>query len=212
MRLPRIYPILDTATLLRRGCENWSGVARAMLEGGARIVQFRHKGTWTPAVLAQAETIAGDCRQAGAAFVVNDRADFAKLLEAGLHTGQDDLQPTDCRIVIGYDALLGFSTHNAGQLVAADSEPVDYLAFGPVFETASKENPDPVAGLALLEEIRSDTRKPLVAIGGIRRETAWRAFAAGADSVAIIADLLPGTLQLADIRRRMEEWQILVRE
>ncbi len=209
--LPRLYPILDTPALLRRGCEDWTMVARAMLAGGAQILQLRHKGDWTSSVFAHARAVARECRQAGAAFLVNDRADFAKLLGAGVHVGQEDLTPADCRAILGDAPLVGFSTHNADQLAAAPQAAVDYLAFGPVFPTASKENPDPVAGLDRLAQSRARVRKPLVAIGGITRAASASVFAAGADSIAVIADLLPDTLSESAIRHRMEEWQRLSR-
>jgi thiamine-phosphate pyrophosphorylase len=212
MTLPRVYPILDTPSLTRRGCDDWAMVARAFLEGGAGIVQFRHKGDWTPAVYEQTEFIAEDCRRHGVTLVVNDRVDIAMLLHAGVHVGQDDLTPKDCRKVIGETPILGFSTHNADQLAAAATEPVDYLAFGPIFATTSKENPDPVAGLALLTTTRTRIAKPLVAIGGITRETVHSVLAAGADSIALIGDLLPDELNHSTIRGRMEEWQRLTRQ
>ncbi len=210
--LPRLYPILDTATLARRGCGDWTMVARGMLAGGAQILQIRRKDEWTCAAFAQTQEIAAACRDANCMLMLNDRADVAKMLEAGVHVGQDDLAPIDVRKVIGDGALVGFSTHNAAQLAAASLEPVDYLAFGPVFPTASKANPDPVAGLELLREARSHTRKPLVAIGGITRATADGVLDSGADSVALIGDLLPVTLSESAIRDRMEEWQRLLRK
>lgn len=209
--LPRLYPILDIPTLARRGCTDWTMVANAMLSGGAEILQFRHKDEWTRAVFEEAEQIAEKCRSVRVAFVVNDRADMSKLLQAGLHVGQQDLSPTDCRIVVGDETLLGYSTHNSEQLGDAATQPVDYVAFGPIFATTSKENPDPVAGLDRLASARAQTAKPLVAIGGITRDTAASVFAAGADSVAIIGDLLPETLTESAIRNRMEEWQRLTR-
>jgi thiamine-phosphate pyrophosphorylase len=213
MRLPRVYPILDTASLERRGCSDWGMAARGMIAGGAEWLQLRHKGEWTRAAFAQAEEIAEECRREGVTFIVNDRADLAKLLGAGLHVGQDDLAPADCRVVIGDEPVLGFSTHNAAQLSAAAGEPVNYLAFGPVFTTASKEKPDPLVGLEMLAEARGLVgAKPLVAIGGITRDTALSVFAAGADSLALIGDLLPVRLTESTIRDRMEEWHRLTRQ
>jgi len=206
--LPRVYPILDTAALARRGCEV-PAAAQALLDGGARILQFRHKGHFSRAVFDQAECVAALCRAAGALFIVDDRADVAMLLDAGLHVGQDDLAPADARRLIGLRRVLGFSTHNAAQLSAAAAEPADYLAFGPVFPTASKLNPDPVAGLAALALAKAAASRPLVAIGGITRATAPDVFRAGADSVAVIHDLLPEPCTPALIRERMEEWQRL---
>jgi thiamine-phosphate pyrophosphorylase len=208
MGCPRIYPILDTQSLMARACEPETA-AEAWLDGGARIVQFRHKGQWTRPVFEQAERVAGQCRERNATFIINDRADVALLLGAGLHVGQDDLSPADARSLIGAGALLGYSTHNPHQLDAASAEPVDYVAIGPIFATASKQNPDPVVGLDELRKCRARCVRPLVAIGGITRETARAVFAAGADSIAVIGDLIPENCTSADLRRRMEEWQQL---
>jgi thiamine-phosphate pyrophosphorylase len=207
MKLPRVYPILDTHSLAAKGCPPESA-ARAWLDSGARILQFRHKASWTRLEFEQAEHIAADCRERGAIFVIDDRADMAKLLGAGVHVGQEDLAPADARTLLG-DALVGYSTHNAEQLEAAAGEPVDYLAIGPIFATASKEKPDPELGLKELRQCRGRSRRPLVAIGGITRATAPAVFAAGADSVAVISDLLPENCTSANLRRRMEEWQQL---
>src|SRR2546430_2566685 len=128
MKLPRIYPILDSGFLAKRDC-SIERVAAAMLEGGAAILQFRHKPHWTRAILETAEKIARMCREQGALFIVNDRADMAMLLDAGLHVGQNDLAPRDARRLIGPDRVLGFSTHNAQQLSAAGGEPINYVAF-----------------------------------------------------------------------------------
>lgn len=149
------------------------------------------------------------CRQAGALFVINDRADVARLLDAGLHVGQDDLPPAEARRLIGPDAVLGLSTHNPAQFRAALMEPVDYVAFGPIFPTATKENPDPVVGLGLLPELAEQARRsgrPLVAIGGITRARAHEVLAAGADSLAVISDLVPHPLTSVSLRTRIEEW------
>lgn len=204
-KLPRVYPIVDTATLEHLSF-NPVHAAAALLEGGARILQFRHKAFWSREVFAQAEEIAALCRDASASFVVNDRADYAALLHADLHLGQDDLLPADARLVTGNTATIGFSTHNPDQMRAAESEPVDYVAFGPVFTTASKERPDPTVGIAGLRTVRSLTQKPLVAIGGITRDNASMCWSAGADSVAIIADLLPSPCTHRTMRDRMAEW------
>jgi len=208
MRLPRVYPILDTQSLEARACDPETA-ARAWLDGGAQILQFRHKRQWTRSVFDQAERIAGACRERGAMFVINDRADMAKLLRAGLHVGQDDLAPADARSLLGADALLGYSTHNPQQLDAAVAEPVSYVAFGPMFRTDSKENPDPVVGLDALHACRARCQCPLVAIGGVTRQNASAVYAAGADSVAVIGDLMPDDCNGANMRRRMEEWQQL---
>jgi thiamine-phosphate pyrophosphorylase len=209
MKLPRLYPILDTGTLERKGLAV-ERAARGMLAGGARILQFRHKGFFSREIFDEAERVARMCREAQALFIVDDRADVAVLLDAGVHLGQEDLPPADARHIAGAKRIIGFSTHNEAQLRAAADEPVDYVALGPIFGTGSKERPDPVVGVAELARLRKITGRPLVAIGGITRENALQVLAAGADSVAVIADVLPGPSTEETIRERMEEWQRLV--
>jgi thiamine-phosphate pyrophosphorylase len=122
---------------------------------------------------------------------MNDRADLCLAANFdGLHIGQDDLSPASARSIIGPDRWLGVSTHNTEQLAEADKTSADYLAIGPIFATRSKKNPDPVVGLEGLRRARELTRKPLVAIGGITRSNAASVISAGADSVAVISDLL----------------------
>jgi len=126
-----------------------------------------------------------------ARLIMNDRADLCVAADFdGLHIGQDDLSPSSARLVIGEHRWLGVSTHNPAQLRQADEVPCDYVALGPIFETRSKEKPDPVVGVEGVRKARTLTAKPLVAIGGITRGTAASVLAAGADSVAIISDLL----------------------
>jgi thiamine-phosphate pyrophosphorylase len=177
--------------------------AARILEAGAHILQFRHKGFFSRDAFQQAREIAALCRDTDALFVINDRADIARLLGAALHLGQDDLTPTDARRVLGDGAFIGFSTHNEEQLRAAETEPADYLAFGPIFGTSSKINPDPVVGLDELRRLRALTTRPLVAIGGITRSNARSVIEAGADSLAVIGDLFP---EDGNIRGRAEEW------
>lgn len=177
-----------------------------MLEGGARMLQLRHKGFWSREIFGKARRIASLSAESGALFIVNDRADYANLLHAGLHLGQDDLLPTDARIVIGDQAIIGFSTHNTEQMRAAQCEPIDYVAFGPIFTTASKQRPDPCVGIEGLRAARALTSKPLVAIGGITRDNASTCWKAGADSVAVIADIYPTPCRHEALRARMAEW------
>jgi thiamine-phosphate pyrophosphorylase len=208
LRLPRVYPIVDTTSVARAYFDPVRA-ATALLEGGARILQFRHKGFWSGDVFAQAQEIAALCRSVDATLIVNDRADYAGSLHAGVHLGQDDLLPEDARTVIGSGSIIGFSTHNPIQMRAAQTEPVDYVAFGPVFTTASKERPDPTVGIAGLRTAHAINSKPLVAIGGITRENASLCWDAGADSVAVISDLLPYPCTHRTLRERMEEWLTL---
>ena len=203
MRIPAFYPILDTGAALARGLDPVR-VAAEILDGGARILQFRHKAFRSRQAFAWLEQMAGLALQAGAAFVVNDRADLAKLFGAFLHLGQDDLPPAAARRVVGPDAVVGYSTHNETQLRAALAEPADYVALGPIFGTATKENPDAAVGVAELRRLRPlNAHRPLAAIGGITRENALELLAAGADSVAVVSDLFP---EDGNIRARTAEW------
>src|SRR5260370_28391005 len=161
---PAFYPVVGAGLPARVAAE-------ALLEAGARILQFRHKVFFSRQAFDDARLLASLCRNAGALFVVNDRADIAMLLDAALHLGQEDLAPQDARKLMPPPSIIGFSTHNERQLRDADKEPVDYIAIGPIFKTASKENPDPIVGLECLRSLRAITKKRLVAIGGITRET-----------------------------------------
>ena len=200
--LPRFYPILDADRLAQLGLDALTA-ASEMLEGGARILQFRHKQHYSRSVIETMQSLAHLCQQARVPFVVNDRADLAALFGAVLHLGQDDLPPAAARRVAGPDTIIGFSTHNELQLREALKQPVNYLALGPIFGTSSKQNPDPVVGLAELRRLRPLSQLPLAAIGGITRENAGYALAAGADSVAVIGDVLPPDRR---IRQRVEDW------
>jgi thiamine-phosphate pyrophosphorylase len=208
--LPRVYPILDSESFERCGIALETAAA-AFLEGGAGILQIRQKGHWSRDFFESARTVARLCRENGAPLIVDDRADFALLLEAGLHVGQDDLPPRDARKLIGPDAVLGYSTHNRAQLAAAGGEPVDYVAIGPIFVTGSKRNPDPVVGVDEIRRCRPLVEKPLVAIGGITLVNAGAVWDAGADSVAIIGALLPDPPSARALRERMEQWCALSR-
>lgn len=209
MALPRFYPILDTAVLAARGC-SLEAAARAVIESGAGILQIRRKAGWTRGDFAEAERIAALCLPGGVQLIINDRADIAALLQAGVHVGQDDLAPSLARRIAGADAMLGYSTHNASQLQAGSAEPATYLALGPIFATATKQIPDPVVGLDELARLRLLTPRPLVAIGGITGQNARSVLDAGADSVAVIGGLLPESVTDAALRRRLDEWLRLV--
>jgi thiamine-phosphate pyrophosphorylase len=203
--IPRFYPIVDTTATSLRGGQT-VGVAEALLDAGARILQYRHKENWTQQHYDDAAAIAELCRGAGAVFVVNDRADYAHLLGAGVHLGQDDLPPVAARKVMGDKALIGFSTHNKRQLVFAEEEPVQYLALGPIFPTESKLKPDPTVGVERLKLLRALTTKPLVAIGGITIENAASVFEAGADSIAILSGFLSDGCEPANVKACAKRW------
>jgi thiamine-phosphate pyrophosphorylase len=206
--LPKFYPILDPEIAARHGIDPVAA-AEQILEGGATILQFRHKGFFSRGVFGQLECVAKLCRDAHVLFVVNDRADLAAITGAALHLGQDDLTPSAARKVVGTKTLIGFSTHNESQLRAAAAEPANYLALGPIFGTSSKNNPDPIVGIDELRRLRPLTDRPLVAIGGITLANAQSVLDAGADSVAIIGDLFA---EDGNLRARTQKWASLTRD
>lgn len=203
-RPPRFYPIIDTAVLAASGF-GLVDVAGEAAAAGVKILQYRHKDDWTQTQFDEAKAIAAICEASDILFIVNDRADFAHLLGAGLHIGQDDLPPVASRKVIS-KSVLGFSTHNALQLRRACEEPVNYLSLGPIFATQSKQRPGPVVGIDGLAALRVLTAKPLVAIGGITLENAPKVLSAGASSVAVISGILPHSSSRAQLRELLQEW------
>lgn len=203
--MPRVYPILDTATLASRRITPLEA-ARAAVRGGTKILQLRHKEQFTRELFDEARRITEFCREAGVLFVMNDRADLARLLGAGLHVGQEDPLPSDVRKVLGGELPLGYSTHNLKQLREAAAEPVDYIAIGPIFGTVNKRNPDPMVGLEPLRQISEGLGRPLVAIGGVTLENAARLFEIGVAGAAIIGDLYALGDTAEDIERRVSRW------
>ena len=191
--LPRLYAIVDSST--HESTEDLLAFADELAAGGCTLLQYRNKSRNARAMLDQAR----EWRQLSRAgvpaphvrLIMNDRADLCLAADFdGVHVGQDDLSPDSVRRIIGPGRWLGVSTHNPSQLSEADLTTADYLAIGPVFSTSSKDKPDPVVGLEGVRRARQLTRKPLVAIGGITRANAASVIEAGADSVAVISDLL----------------------
>lgn len=204
--MPRLYAILDTAAYEAKGFAPFNA-AQTLLEAGIEMIQYRHKAEFTEARFQEARRIAEACGEWGALFVMNDRADYAHLLQCGVHLGQGDLPATEARKIVGAGALIGVSTHNEQQLRQAADLPVDYVALGPVFHTHSKSDPDTVIGLSELPRLSALTDRPVVAIGGIGIESALSVLDSGADSMAVISGLLPEKAGDADgLRKRAQEW------
>ena len=197
--LPRLYAILDASCFA--GQDEMLAAAEEWVNAGVTLLQYRNKVAGAGSMLEEGRAVRAkvqsliivDQSRAGAPaphklkLIMNDRADLCLAAEYdGVHVGQDDLSPESARRIVG----AGVSTHNPEQVRVADQTSADYLAIGPVFATASKLNPDPLAGLAGVERARELTRKPLVAIGGITRQNCRSVIQAGADSVAVISDLI----------------------
>ncbi len=198
--LPRLYPILDASLFADR--KDLLDAAIELADAGCTPLQYRNKSGNARQMLEEARELKA-LVGASVKLIMNDRADLCLAAEFdGLHVGQDDLSPESARRIVGPGPArwLGVSTHNPEQLAEADKTSADYLAIGPVFATSSKANPDPVVGLEGVRRARELTRKPLVAIGGITRANARSVIDAGADSVAVISDLL------RDPRKSAEEF------
>jgi thiamine-phosphate pyrophosphorylase len=191
--LTPLYAIVDVEVAARGGWDPLE-LARAFFEGGARCVQLRAKRLESGPLLELCRAMVEAGRPFRADVIVNDRADVARLGgAAGVHVGQDDLTPADARAVVGPQAIVGCSTHTLDQFTDALRQPVSYLAIGPVFGTATKDTGYAAVGLTLVEEAaRRAPDCPIVAIGGVTLDNAAAAWTAGAQSVAVITDLLVG--------------------
>jgi len=188
MVLPRLYALIGISAEVPP--DSLIRFAQELAAGGCTLLQYRNKSGNARVMLEQARELkkrVGDPVR----LIMNDRADLCLAAEFdGVHVGQQDLSPESVRRVIGPDRWLGVSTHSPEQLREAEQTSADYLAIGPVFATSSKDKPDPVVGLEGVRRARQLTHKPLVAIGGITRANAASVIEAGADSVAVISDLL----------------------
>src|SRR3984885_14100264 len=190
-RLPRFYSILDAVILLRAGL-SIEGFARELRAAGIRFLQYRDKDAADELLLQRAAILRRIFPASDSCLILNDRVPL--VLSAGcdgVHVGQEDLSPAEARARVGPQVMVGISTHGESQLLSAADSPVDYVAIGPVFATSSKQVPDPVVGLEGGRRARALTDKPLVAIGGITRANCAAMMEAGADSVAVISDLIP---------------------
>jgi thiamine-phosphate pyrophosphorylase len=197
----RLYPITDRQI---SGLSHAEQVAR-LSAGGARLIQLREKHLAPREFHREAEAAIHVARLAGVQIIINDRVDVALALKAdGVHLGQDDLPPDAARRILGPDAVIGLSTHNAEQAQRAVDLPIDYIALGPICATSTKVNPDPVVGFDELRHIRTVVGLiPLVAIGGITTENGAAVISSGADAVAVISALLQQATTIADRTRHL---------
>ncbi|MBV8520635.1 MAG: thiamine phosphate synthase [Acetobacteraceae bacterium] len=204
--LPRLYAIVDVGcfSVSRQTTSAVVNFACELAAGGVELIQYRNKDGDVRTMLSHARELR---RVLGrkVTLIMNDRADLSLAADFdGVHVGQDDLSPEGARLVVGTQRMVGVSTHTLGQVRQADASPVDYIAYGPIFSTTAKRNPDPVVGLDGLRAARAETKKPLVAIGGITRANVASVREAGADCVAVISDLVSSPRQAAEeVLRRM---------
>jgi thiamine-phosphate pyrophosphorylase len=184
---PSLYAILDSSLL----AISEMTLAEMLAESGVELIQYRNKKAPSRELFEISKRLSAELARRGVRFIVNDRPDIAMLTGAGgVHVGQDDLGVEEARAICGAGRWVGVSTHTLEQVAAADRTSADYVAFGPIYATTTKQNPDAVVGTELLRQARRLTRKPLVAIGGITLERAAEVFGAGADSLAVVRDLI----------------------
>ena len=202
-----LYALLDLEVLAARGAEDLCEVAEALVAGGARVLQLRAKNVSTATFVEAARGVAAVTRARGVSFIVNDRVDVARLVEAdGVHLGQDDLSVEAARAQLGPKALIGLSTHTQQQWVLAQGSGADYLGLGPVFATSTKANADPVVGVAALAAACAASRLPVAAIGGVRLADVAALRAAGAHWSAVVSDLYAHGDLAARARAFCEAW------
>lgn len=195
LELPRVYPITDRKLSGLSHAEQ----VRRLAAAGATLIQLREKSLSAREFYFEACEAVASAREVGVTLLINDRADIALMTGAdGVHLGQDDLPPAAARRLLGDYAIIGFSTHSLAETTAAASEPVDYIAFGPIFQTDTKPDTEPVVGLAQLAETRNALPNiPLVAIGGINAQNIAAVIEAGADSAAVISSAVAGGENIA---------------
>ena len=197
--LPKIYPITDSRLAKISHAEQ----VEKFIEGGATFVQLREKYAVPDEFYNSAESAINLARKHDVKIIINDRVDIALALKAdGVHLGQDDLPPAEARKILGERTIIGFSTHNLEQVREAVRLPIDYLAIGPVFTTRTKENPDATTGIETVKRVREIVGDfPLVAIGGITLRNFREVLKAGANSAAIIGDLISDANKIAEKMR-----------
>jgi thiamine-phosphate pyrophosphorylase len=202
VRLPSpLYVILDRSVARGR---NLPDLLAAVLAGGCRLVQLREKTMPLDELLALARRLARQCREAGARFIVNDRADLALACDAdGLHVGQDDLPAREARALLRPGMILGVSTHDPEQARRATAEGADYVAVGSIFPTTTKAGFQ-LVGPDLIRRVRPEVSVPIVGIGGITPDNAAAVLEAGADAVAVISAVCSAADPEASTRRFLE--------
>ncbi len=197
----RLYAIVDGA---QTGGRPLASVIEAMLAGGVSVLQLRVKDRPADEFLRMALTAREKTARAGCLFIVNDRVDIALAARAdGVHLGQEDLPLEAARPLVG-DKLIGISTHSAEQAEEAERGGADYIGFGPMFPTRTKETGYGSRGLAMLESVRRRVGIPIVAIGGISAENITRTWASGADAAAMISYLTQGDDVAARVRHVLD--------
>ncbi|MBI5682538.1 MAG: thiamine phosphate synthase [Deltaproteobacteria bacterium] len=198
--MPKFYPIIDTSQVLLSRIDD---ITRTIIQAGARLIQLRGKDISTRKFVDTANIIRPIAKKNNAAFIINDRVDIAVLVGAdGVHLGQGDLPIEEARRLLGDEKIIGISTHNEDEAKDAQTRGADYISFGPIFTTKTKKDAQEPKGILELKKIRTKVNSPIAAIGGITLENAQDVYRAGADSAAVISDILKSD----DIKDRVKRF------
>ncbi len=203
-KIPKFYPIIDASIAHISKIED---IVKMIIEGGARIIQLRAKDVSTRDFIEAAriikQTIKPIAKKNKIKFIINDRVDIAMLIcSDGVHLGQDDLPIKEARKILGKNKVIGISTHNIKEAVLAEKLGADYISFGPIFATSTKNDAQKPKGIDGLKKAREAVKTPIVAIGGITLENVKDVYNAGADSVAVISDILKSK----DIKKKVHNF------
>lgn len=185
-----LYLVTDRQVAQKRGLTLLDSIEMA-LEGGVRFVQLREKDLSGRELLRLARSLRELTAAFGARLMVNDRVDIAILSDAdGVHLGQKSVSPTDARILLGAEKLIGVSTHSYEEALCAHGEGADLITLGPVFPTPSKAAWGDPVGIGLLQKVAGEISIPVYAIGGVNEERLGSVLAAGATGAAVISAVL----------------------
>jgi thiamine-phosphate pyrophosphorylase len=203
-----LYPILDSRLLPLGELPN---VARILQQSGVQQIQLRMKKNSDADRLRVQDAVATALEGSGTLVVVNDRADLARMLHqeapdgvrVGLHLGQDDMDPARARDLLGDEIHISWSTHSLKQVEASAGLPLDGIAYGPVFGTKSKDDPEPAVGIDALRRASAESPWPVTAIGGIDAQSLASCLEAGASSVAVIGALF-APWDASEFRQRLD--------
>jgi thiamine-phosphate pyrophosphorylase len=204
--IPPLYPIIDSSLTASADIEK---TATAIINGGAKIIQLRAKGLSSREFLKSAFIVSKITKDRDVIFIVNDRVDIALIVDAnGVHLGQDDLPAKEARRLLGSKKIIGYSTHNLRESLEAIKLPINYISFGPIFSTKTKEDAQTPKGIKGLSEVRKSVSIPIVAIGGINEENMVHVLREGANSVAMISEILVSP----DISKKMNRLIAVVKK
>ncbi len=200
--LPPVYPITDK-TLAQK--TSHLSILRELVRGGAQLVQVRDKSTPVRELLRDLRQCVEFASAEGVTLIVNDRCDLVLSSGAmGVHLGQNDIPPEAARAILGSNKVIGFSTHSLAQVKRSLLLPIQYIGFGPIYATSTKESAAPVVGLRRLAKACQTSPVPVVAIGGIGLEQVHEVLEMGAASVAVISALMQAKNLAGQMQRFLE--------